>query len=330
MSTIDPVSATARVEVEDLRVSYRRRGEAVEIVRGVSFRLGPGERLALVGESGTGKSLTARSLLGLLQPPTFVSGGRIRIGGIDVVGASDAELRRLRGGVVGFIPQDPMSALNPVRRIGRVFDEIMARHCGGIGKPQRRQRVGEVLDRVGLPRNVLDRFPHQLSGGMKQRVLIAMALVTEPALIIADEPTTALDATVQADILDMLAGQLAGDIALVLITHDLGVAATVCQQIAIMYGGTVVERGPIASILEAPRHPYTQGLLLAAPDFDPARPGLVPIPGSPPVPGALPPGCSFQPRCGRAGPACQQPPALAGERHQVACWHPFLDGESTT
>lgn len=313
----------AGVEVEDLRVSYRKAGEAIEIVRGVSFKVDVGERLALVGESGTGKSLTARSLLGLLQPPTFVSGGSIRIGGIEVVGAGEAQLRRIRGGLASFVPQDPMSALNPVRRIGRVFEEILARHCRGTERAERRARVERVLDRVGLARNVLERFPHQLSGGMKQRVLIAMALVTEPAVIVADEPTTALDATVQAEILEMLAGQLAERIALILITHDLGVAATVCQRIAIMYGGAIVERGPIATVLETPRHPYTRGLLLAAPDFDPDRPGLVPIPGSPPTPGAFPSGCAFAPRCERSEAECARTPSLQGALQQVACWRPI-------
>lgn len=312
------------VEVEDLHVSYRRGDEAVEIVRGVSFSVAVGERLALVGESGTGKSLTARSLLGLLQAPTFVSAGRVRINGIDVVRADDVQLRRIRGGLASFVPQDPMSALNPVRRIGRIFDELLTRHCGHVAKDVRRRRVADVLDRVGLPGNVLERFPHQLSGGMKQRVLIAMALVTEPTVIVADEPTTALDATVQAEILEMLAGQLAERIALILITHDLGVAATVCQHIAIMYGGVIVERGPIAKILEAPGHPYTRGLLLAAPDFDPGRPSLVPIPGAPPLPGAFPRGCAFAPRCQRAATECAESPRLRGSEQQIACWHPEI------
>lgn len=317
-----PAQQNAGVEVDDLHVSYRKAGRDIEIVRGVSFKVDVGQRLALVGESGTGKSLTARSLLGLLQPPTFVSRGRIRVGGIDVVGASDAQQRRIRGGIASFVPQDPMSALNPVRRIGRVFEEILARHRRDTPRAQRNAQVAHVLERVGLPHGVLERFPHQLSGGMKQRVLIAMALVTEPAVIVADEPTTALDATVQAEILDMLAGQLAGKIALILITHDLGVAASVCQQIAIMYGGTIVECGSTATILEAPQHPYTRGLLRAAPDFDPARPSLVPIPGAPPIPGAFPPGCGFAPRCDRADARCGQRPELQGAVQQVACWHP--------
>ncbi|MDW2979931.1 MAG: ABC transporter ATP-binding protein [Rhodanobacter sp.] len=319
MDTATAHGARTGVVVENLHIAHRKRGQLIEIVRGVSLSVAVGERLALVGESGTGKSLTARSLLGLLPPPTFVSAGSIRIDGIDVVGASDAQLRRVRGGIVSFIPQDPMSALNPVRRIGRIFDEVLVRHCV-VSKAERRDRIAHVLSGVGLQQVVLERFPHQLSGGMKQRVLIALALVTEPTVIVADEPTTALDATVQAEILDMLSGQLAQKVALLMITHDLGVAATVCQNIAIMYGGTIVEYGPIHSILGAPGHPYTRGLLAAAPDFDPDRPCLVPIAGSPPVAGAFPPGCAFSPRCSSVGARCQQEPALAGGDHQIACW----------
>lgn len=311
---------SAAVVVDDLHVAYRKRDRIIEIVRGVSFSVAVGERLALVGESGTGKSLTARSMLGILPPPTYVSAGAIRINGRDIAKASDAELRRIRGGTVSFIPQDPMSALNPVRRIGRIFDEVINRHCR-IGRVERNDRVAAVLSGVGLQPTVLERYPHQLSGGMKQRVLIALALVTEPTVIVADEPTTALDATVQAEILAMLSGQLAEKVALIMITHDLGVAATVCQKIAIMYGGAIVESGPIRSILDSPRHPYTLGLLAAAPDFDPSRPSLVPIAGTPPLPGQFPPGCAFGPRCASVGPACSQLPFLSGSDHQTACWN---------
>ena len=312
------------VEVDGLHVSFRRRQEVIDIVRGVSFSVAVGERLALVGESGTGKSLTARSLLGILPPPTYVSAGAIRINGTDIAGADDATLRRIRGGVVGFIPQDPMSALNPVRRIGRLFEEVLARHCADVSRAERRERVAATLAGVGLQQAVLERYPHQLSGGMKQRVLIAMALVTEPTVIVADEPTTALDATVQAEILEMLSGQLAEKVALIMITHDLGVAATVCQKIAIMYGGQIVERGPIREILDAPRHPYTRGLLAAAPDFDPERPSLVPIPGAPPLPGAFPSGCAFGPRCARVADVCEKPPIMNGSGHEVACWRAIV------
>lgn len=310
------------IAVDDLHIAMRRQHASVPLVRGVSFRVNVGETLALVGESGAGKSLTARSLLGVLPAATYVSSGSIRVNGVDVVRADDATLRRIRGGVISFIPQDPMSSLNPVRKIGKIFKEVLARHRrpGSNGGSGDRERIVRVLSGVGLDRSVLERYPHQLSGGMKQRVLIALALLTEPTVIVADEPTTALDATVQAEILDLLARHVAANVALIMITHDLGVAATVCKDIAVMYCGQIVERGPINAILERPRHPYTRGLLAAAPDFDSSRPSLVPIRGNPPTPGDLPRGCSFAPRCDLAGAQCLDAPTLSGDAHAVACW----------
>jgi len=307
------------VRVRDLVIGYERADQAVEIVRGISFDVPAGKTLAIVGESGTGKSLTARSLLGLLPPPVRILSGSVTIDGLDITQASEVRLRQVRGKHISLVPQDPMSALNPVRRIGSIFSEVLKRHTTLRGG-QLLARVSRVLAEVGLQISVLDRYPHQLSGGMKQRILIALALVTEPSVVVADEPTTALDATVQAEILDLLIRHVAGRAALVLITHDLGVAATVCERIAVMYSGQIVEEGPMRELLEFAQHPYTQGLLAAAPDFDSTSESLVPIPGAPPQPNARPEGCSFRPRCNQALPACLSTPALAGGDHRVACW----------
>jgi oligopeptide/dipeptide ABC transporter ATP-binding protein len=322
----------AGIEVTDLHIAMPGPSGPVEIVRGVSFSVPPGGTLALVGESGSGKSLTARSLLGLLPPPTFVSAGMVSVDDVDVRQASAGTLRHLRGGIVGFVPQDPMSALNPVRRIGSLFNEVLARHKP-LRPAERGAHVREILGQVGLTDSVLGRYPHQLSGGMKQRVLIALALSTEPAAIVADEPTTALDATVQAQILELLARHVAGRVALIMITHDLGVAATLCDHVAIMYAGQVVETGPIERVLRAPSHPYTKGLLGAAPGFaDSGRAGLIPIAGAPPRPGGFPTGCSFAPRCTRATEACNIQPLMSGDEHRFACWNsersPLADADS--
>lgn len=318
---------SAHVKIEDLRVAYPGPNGPIDLVHGVSLELHPGETLALVGESGAGKSLTARTLLDLLPAPTFVRSGVVNVSGHDMVKAPESTLCRLRGSVVSFVPQDPMIALNPVRRIGTIFKEITARHpCAHDGGPTK--QIADALTEVGLRNSVLECYPHQLSGGMKQRVLIALALVTQPRVIVADEPTTALDATVQAQILDLLARRVAGRVSLLLITHDLGVAATVCSRIAIMYNGRIVEAGPTRDLLRNPRHPYTRGLLAAAPNFSEGGGGLIPIPGRPPRPGEKLAGCAFAPRCARADKKCQEMPHLETADKSVACWHPYSNMES--
>lgn len=321
MSAAQATTDTGGIVVRDLRLGYVTNEVTVEIVQDVGFSVPKGGTLALVGESGTGKSLTARSLLGILPDPVKVLGGSISIDGIDITSASEAQLQKVRGGRIGFVPQDPMSALNPVRRIRSAFSEVLKRHTE-LDSAARRRRAESALARVGLRSTVLDRYPHQLSGGMKQRIMIALVLAVEPAVVVADEPTTALDATVQAEILDLLAEHVAGHMALVLITHDLGVAATICQHIAVMYGGRFVEYGDSRTLLETPAHPYTRGLLAASPDIDPDVECLVPIPGSPPSPLSRPAGCGFRPRCTFASETCLIPPPLRGEGRQVACWHP--------
>jgi oligopeptide/dipeptide ABC transporter ATP-binding protein len=323
MSTAQAGSDGGGIVVRDLHLGYVANDVTIEIVQDVSFSVPMGGTLALVGESGTGKSLTARSLLGILPDPVRVLGGSITVDGIDITNTSEAELQKIRGGRVGFVPQDPMSALNPVRRIRSAFSEVLRRHTH-LDRSARRRRAESALARVGLRSTVLDRYPHQLSGGMKQRIMIALVLAVEPAVVVADEPTTALDATVQAEILDLLAEHVAGHMALVLITHDLGVAATVCQQIAVMYGGRFVEYADSHTLLETPAHPYTRGLLAASPDLDPDVECLVPIPGAPPSPLSRPEGCGFRPRCAFASQTCLTRPALQGMHRKVACWHPVV------
>jgi len=306
---------TPGLDIADLAVAFG----AARVVDGVSLSVRQGSVLGLVGESGSGKSMIALACLGLVPRPGRVS-GTIRVAGRDIVGLSERDLRSLRGREIGIVFQDPMTSLNPVRRIGALMAETIRRHQG---LPEREAlALAEVaLAEVGIPSPAarLRAYAHELSGGLRQRVMIAMALVNRPRIILADEPTTALDATIQAQILDLLRARVA-DAAAVLITHDLGVAASLCDRIAVIYSGRIVETGATADILTAPRHPYTAGLLRAVPRFDPARPRLVPIPGLPPAPDARPPGCAFAPRCPRRVARCEaERPALADG---LACWNP--------
>jgi peptide/nickel transport system ATP-binding protein len=303
------------LEIADVAIAFG----AARVVDGVSLSVPRGSVLGLVGESGSGKSMIALACLGLVPRPGVVSGA-IRIVGRNIVGLPERDLRAMRGGDIGIVFQDPMTSLNPVRRIGVLMAETIRRHQGVSDRAA--MGIAEAaLAEVGIPSPAarLRAYAHELSGGLRQRVMIAMALVNRPGIILADEPTTALDATIQAQILDLLRARVA-DAAAVLITHDLGVAATLCDRIAVIYSGRIVEAGPMAEILTAPRHPYTAGLLRAVPRFDPARPRLVSIPGLPPRPEARPPGCAFAPRCPRAAERCQvERPAL---RDGLACWNP--------
>ena len=303
------------LELTDVAIAFG----ASRVVDGVSLSVPRGSVLGLVGESGSGKSMIALGCLGLVPRPGVVS-GEIRIAGRNIVGLPERELRAMRGGEVGIVFQDPMTSLNPVRRIGALMTETIRRHQG-VSKPEALAIAERALAEVGIPSPAarLNAYAHELSGGLRQRVMIAMALVNRPRIILADEPTTALDATIQAQILDLLRARVA-DAAAVLITHDLGVAATLCDRIAVIYSGRIVETGTTADILTAPRHPYTAGLLRAVPRFDPSRPRLVPIPGLPPRPDARPPGCAFAPRCPRRIARCDADrPALADG---LACWNP--------
>jgi len=318
-------AATPVLEVEDLIVEMRLRSGVGYPVNGVSLDVRRGETVAVLGESGSGKTVTAQAIMGLLNPPTFsVLSGSIRVLGEEVVGRPPREVRRLRGTAMGLVFQDALSALNPVMKVGAQINEVLTTR-GGMKRKQARERAVELLDHVDVPKAAVryHDYPHQFSGGMRQRVMIAMALALSPSLLIADEPTTALDVTVQAQIMELLQRlQAESGMSLLLITHDLGVAAQVAGRIVVMYGGRVVEAGPTADIFAAPRHPYTQGLLHSIPSASTGRGGLTPIPGSPPSLTMLPSGCSFRPRCPFATDECARAVPLlvsTGQDTAVAC-----------
>ena len=324
------------LEVRSLRTHFAtERGEA-RAVDGVSFEVREGETLALVGESGCGKSVTALSILGLVpEPPGRVlPGSSVRLRGEELVGASERRLREIRGGEIGMIFQEPMTSLNPVFTVGDQVSEAIRAHrsfgrrSGESRSAAIRRKAIEWLGRVGIsePERRHGYYPHQLSGGMRQRVMIAMALSARPALLIADEPTTALDVTVQAQILRLLASlQEELGTAILLITHDLGVVAQTADRVLVMYGGQIVEEAPVAPLFSEPRHPYTEGLLQAVPELYRRRARLAEIPGSVPHAAAWPEGCRFRPRCPYAWERCFEPPPLVrgsaeGPVRQDRCW----------
>ncbi|MGJ3263258.1 MAG: ABC transporter ATP-binding protein [Salinarimonas sp.] len=311
------------LSVEDLSLALR----GTPLVEDVSFAIAPGEMLGLVGESGCGKSVTALSLLGLLPtPPITVAGGRILFEGRDLARLSEAEMRRLRGRRIGMIFQEPMTSLNPVFTIGDQIAEPLRIH-EGLSHKAALARAAELLDLVGLPSPTaqLARYPHQLSGGQRQRVMIAIALACAPRLLVADEPTTALDVTVQAQILALIDG-LRRDMGLacLLITHDLGVVAEICDRICVMYAGRIVEAGPIEQALGAPRHRYTRALVETIPSSNPPGRPLPSIPGNVPPPGARGAGCAFAERCHAALDRCRSetPPWTVEGPRGYACWNP--------
>ena len=311
------------IDVQGLSVVHgASEGRPVKIVADVSFRLRRGETLGIVGESGSGKSLTALGLIGLL-PRGLRRTGRIELLGRDLVTMSERQLESVRGAQVSMVFQDPMTGLNPVRTIGSVLAEAARRHRR-CSRSEARELVIDGLAAVGIPspRERFSVYPHQLSGGLRQRVMTALALINNPSVILADEPTTALDTTVQAQIMRLLQ-EKTRDAALVLITHDLGVAAELCDRIAVMYSGRIVEEAPVEELLSAPRHPYTVALLAAAPTFDRTR-TLVSIPGMPPSPFHRPSGCPFHPRCPRPLPLCveERPPLADTGDRRLACWNP--------
>ncbi|WBB81060.1 ABC transporter ATP-binding protein [Micromonospora sp. WMMD882] len=325
------------LRVSELRVRFGTEDGVVRAVDGVSFAVGRGRTLGIVGESGSGKSVTSLAVLGLHDPRRAVVSGEIWVGGRQVVGLPEERVRRLRGREVAMIFQDPLSALHPYFSVGRQVAEAYRVHHPGVSRRQARARAVEMLGRVGIPQpgRRFAQFPHEFSGGMRQRVMIAMALVNDPRLLIADEPTTALDVTVQAQILDLLA-DLQGEFgsAIVLITHDLGVVAQVADEVLVMYAGRVVEHGPVGEVLRSPEHPYTWGLLGSVPSLrGDAEADLTPIAGNPPSLIDLPSGCAFHPRCrwadrtdGRSRSVVPELLPVAGEPgHRVACHLPAGD-----
>ena len=317
----------ALLDVRDLETHFGTSEGTVRAVDRVSFDVQPGETLALVGESGCGKSVTALSIMRLIPtPPGRILGGRVLFDGRDLLALPDREMRRVRGRDIGMIFQEPMTSLNPVLTIGLQLTETMEHHLG-LSPAQARARAVELLGLVGIPEpdRRLAQHPHQFSGGMRQRVMIAIALSCRPRLVLADEPTTALDVTIQAQILELLK-RLSREfgVAMVIITHNLGVVARYADRVNVMYAGRVVERGTAADIYRRPRHPYTLGLLRSVPRLDRARADrLDPIAGQPPDLAQLPPGCSFRPRCRFAYEACEReaPPLTAVEpAHLAACF----------
>jgi len=314
------------LQVRDLHVQIASRRGVVRAVDGVSFEVARGDAMGLVGESGSGKSMTLRAILGVLPPEARITSGQILLDGQDLVPLRQSDLNRIRGPKMSMIFQEPMSALNPVMRVGRQIAEGPLVHLG-VSRAKAAQMALDLMRRVGIPdpERRFRAYPHEFSGGMRQRVMIAIALACEPEIILCDEPTTALDVTIQDQILRLLAKLCReSDVSLVFVTHDLPVVAQVCQQLSVMYGGKLVESGPVRDVLHVPWHPYTLGLVRSAPDFDDVRESLVPIPGSPPSLISPPDGCRFHPRCKFAEQDCQvtEPPLklLAGGR-ATACLH---------
>jgi oligopeptide transport system ATP-binding protein len=317
---------TARylLEVEDLTVEFRTRHGVVHAVNGISYHLDRGESLAVLGESGSGKTVQAQAIMGLIDtPPGFITRGAIRYRGRDLLTLPEAERQRIRGAKIAMIFQDALTALNPVFPVGHQIAEMFRQHRG-MSRKEAKARAVELMERVRIPlaRERVDSYPHQFSGGMRQRVMIAMALALDPEVIIADEPTTALDVTVQAQIMRLLSDlQAETGMGLILITHDLGVVADVADRVAVMYAGRIVETGPVVDVYKQPAHPYTEGLMHSIPSAQRRGTQLRPIRGAPPSLVRIPPGCPFHPRCPYARQRCvaEEPPLreVLGGRHSA-------------
>ena len=307
------------LDVKDLTIEYRTRKSVVQAVNGISFQVPRGTTLGLVGETGAGKTTTALGIMGLIPvPPGTISGGEILFQGENLLEKSPAEMRSIRGKRISMIFQDPMTALNPILTVGEQICEVIRLH-EKLAKHEAVAKAKEMLELVGIPGERYGEFPHQFSGGMKQRVVIAIALACSPMLLIADEPTTALDVTIQAQVL-LLMNNLKKELgtSLILITHDLGVVAETCENVAIMYAGEIVEMGTLEDIYEHAMHPYTQGLFDSIPDLDVEQTRLKPIAGLMPDPSALPKGCNFAPRCPYRTEACEAAPV---ESSQISATH---------
>ncbi|WEX09113.1 ABC transporter ATP-binding protein [Chelativorans sp. AA-79] len=314
------------LKIENLTVEFGQRSGPIQVLNGVNMTVGVGEAVGLVGESGSGKSITSLSVLRLLsEPPARITGGRIEFQGRDLLALPKSAMPAIRGRDIAMIFQEPMSSLNPVMTVEAQISEALMLHQP-MSKAERRARAIELMSLVGIPdaEERLRDYPHQFSGGMRQRVMIAMALACDPKLLIADEPTTALDVTIQAQVLDLMR-QLRSKLntAVLLISHDLGVVAELCERVVVMYAGHVVEDADLASLFERPQHPYTRGLLAAVPSLTDERDRLYQIPGSVPQAGTIRKGCPFHPRCGLRRDICAEkmpPMTRRSPRHSAACW----------
>ncbi len=311
------------LQIEDLHIHYMSEGRKVQAVNGVTFEIGAGETIGLVGETGAGKTTMALAIMKLIQKPAGrYAGGKILFNGEDLITATENRMHSIRGNQISMIFQDPMTSLNPVYTVGDQIAEVVALHQKVTAK-QAMDRAGEVLELVGIPKERADEYPHQFSGGMKQRVCIAMALAANPQLLIADEPTTALDVTIQAQVLDLM-GKLKRELntAMILITHDLGIVSEVCDKVAIMYAGRIIEFGTLEDIYRNPSHPYTLGLFNSIPKLTEKIRRLTPIKGLMPDPTNLPEGCAFAPRCDHACEKCMHTKPeteMMNDTHAVAC-----------
>jgi len=315
---------TALLEVANLRVEFPGRRGTLVAIDDVSFSIAPGEILGVVGESGAGKSLTGAAIIGLLDPPGRIAAGEIRFDGRRIDNLSYDEMRKVRGRSIGAIFQDPLTSLDPLYTVGEQLIETIQTHLP-LGTADARRRAIKLLQETGIPaaEERLEQYPHQFSGGMRQRVVIALALAGEPRLIVADEPTTALDVSIQAQIISLLK-RLCKEhgAAVMLVTHDMGVIAETCDRVAVMYAGRIVEVGPVEAVIHSPAHPYTVGLMGSIPAMDEERERLLQIDGAMPRLNAIPAGCAFNPRCPRAFATClvERPGLMAAGSTRAACW----------
>jgi peptide/nickel transport system ATP-binding protein len=312
------------LEVKDIHIEFPTRRGILKAVDGVSFAIAPGEVLGVVGESGAGKSLTGAAIIGLLEPPGRVASGQILLEGKRIDNLPYEEMRKIRGRQIGAIFQDPLTSLNPLYTVGRQLTETIQTHLDMSGE-QARERAIKLLEEVGIPaaRERIDHYPHQFSGGMRQRVVISLALAAEPKVIIADEPTTALDVSIQAQIITLLK-RLCRDhgTAVMLVTHDMGVIAETADRVAVMYAGRVAEIGPVSEVIHKPQHPYTVGLMGSIPEFESHRERLIQIDGAMPRLDSIPRGCAFNPRCTKVFDRCksERPELMPAGATHAACW----------
>lgn len=321
------MSNTSLLSIRNLAVRYTSDSGTVQAVSGLNLDVGEGQTLGLVGETGAGKTTMAMSIMRLIaSPPGKITGGEIFFEGTDLLKTSDSVMRKVRGGKIAMIFQDPMTSLNPIMPVDEQVAEMIALH-NKVSKQESLKRALAMLETVGIQPDRAGEYPHQFSGGMKQRVVIAIALACNPALLIADEPTTALDVTIQAQVLELMKNlKKKFNTAMIMITHDLGIVAETCDHVAIMYAGRVVEQADTISLYNDPRHPYTKGLFASIPNVEEERESLAVIPGLPPEPTNMPPGCPFHPRCSHAMERCKveaPKPVTVSDGHMVAC---FLEG----